>query len=382
MGKVHAVLHVAVALSVALSVAIGTLGMPGPEAHAQEYSDNRPTLVAVVGGEYVFLNDSGHGVMVGTVENQGTSPISGVHLQVRFYDEASAAPLDVVSGRTLVDVLPPSSKAPFMIASSEPNTLITEASARIVSFDSSPAKAQSLDVRIDDIVSDIVDYNTNAVTIRGTITNVGAAPSSDAAVHVAFHDAFEPPRILHVGTVLLAGTMEPGQAAGFVVTEIVSSRAHGFTIHVESDIFLSPASESRTVIDLPQPSEDGGTLVYTKALATITGVSVRDGEDGGGGDPRVGHPASITTDVRLQLAEDAPAGEVPYSVYVQIKESASSVVEFIARYDGTFEGPGVQQSALTWVPQRPGLYIAETFVWGADGVPIGNQGPVSLVLVN
>ena len=380
MGRILAALHATetTTVTVTLSAALVMLAVLAP-AYAQEYSDNSPTLVAVIDSEYVFLSDSGYGVMVGMVENRGDSHISDVQIQVRFYDAVTNAPLDVVSDRTLVDVLPPSSRVPFMITSSEPDALITEASARIVSFDSSPAKEQSLEVQIDHVDSSQIDHDTNVVTVRGTVKN-GAAPSSGAVVHVAFHDAFEPPRTLYVRTIQLGGTMEPGGTVQFTAAETVSSRAHSMTIHAESDVFVSSASSSGEMIRIPTPSNEG-EMVHVEALATITGVSIRDSD--GQTSVRAGSPANIMTEVHLQLADGAQERETPYSIYVQIKESVlDAPVEFIAKYDGIFVGQGTQRGGVEWVPQRPGLYIAETFVWGANGVPIGNPGPIHLILVN
>ena len=57
-------------------------------------------------------------------------------------------------------------------------------------------------------------------------------------------------------------------------------------------------------------------------------------------------------------------------------------VEFIGKFDGRFIGTGSEIQSIDWVPKQTGLFFIETFVWDRNNVPIADQGPFVLIIVN
>ena len=79
--------------------------------------------------------------------------------------------------------------------------------------------------------------------------------------------------------------------------------------------------------------------------------------------------------------------ETPYTYYVQIKESSSNVdippsIEYVGKYDGQFMGNTFELPSIDWVPEKKGLFFIETFIWDRNNVPLADQGPFVLLLVN
>lgn len=360
-----------------------------PVAHSQEYTDTPPSLVAVFddSSRYVFLDDSGHGVMAGMVENRSPDYLSSVYIQVKFFDKDTGSLVDVVSNSTLFDVLPPNSKTPFLIRSSAPDLNIAHASAKIIHVDSAPNKEYELNLQVGAVESFIANADQYNIAINAEIQN-GPAPSSDVVVYVAFHDAFDPPRTLDVRTASL-GDLRPDETVRFSLDEMIPLQSRSFSIFAESDVYHSEAIH-RQKIDLPT-SFDAASLYDRMLIASITDVSLRDGDDNRISSASIGDSISIKSTVSMQLAGSLDAGSnddniqytpTPYVFYTQIKDASKSAqVEFIGRHDGQFVNQDEHILHTNWVPQNPGLYIAETFVWDENNVPLAARGPVLLVLV-
>lgn len=359
-------------------------------AHAQEYTDTPPSLVVSVddSSRYVFLDDAGYGVMVGMVENSGSSHVSDVYIQVKFFDDAANQPVDVVSGVTLLDVIPPNSKTPFIIKSSTPDLDIVQASAKIVSIESAPQKESNLHLQVTLVESFEINKNDHYnLVINGSIQN-GPAPSSNTVVHVVFHDAFNPPRTLDVKTIPL-GELLSDETTQFSFVDSISSNIRSFSIFAESDIYHSDALQQWSI---PLPSFSNAAIPFFNSLlpATIIDVSLRDNENNKLGSISVGEYVNIETTVSMQFADahlvdnddDVQYPAQPYVLYVQIKDSSgSSQIEFIEEHEGKFVNQDTQTLLVDWIPENPGLYIAETFVWDENNIPLAERGNILLVLV-
>ena len=286
-------------------------------AQAQEYYDTPQALAVILvqDSRYLALDEQGHAVLTGMVENRGTSYVSNVRIWAIFYDDAASAPVDVEVGYPAVEVIPPNSMVPFEIVSSEPNLGITDASARIGGFDSAPTKEPLLSVEVERIEPYASGQDVR-MAIRGDIYN-GPAPSEYAAVHVAYHDAFEPPRTLGIDTIT-------GVSLRDGVGTVLSSAQAGQTVYIRADTSVLPIAH--------------------------------EGEQG---------------------------AEIPYTFYVQVREaSPDAPVEFIGKSDGRFVvGQNAQTQSVDWIPENPGLYVAETFVWDRSDVPLAERRPSMLKLV-
>ena len=334
--------------------------LPGFSA---EVTDNQSTLSVVLTSDspFVYKDDEGYTVVVGAVENTDTlTSITNVRVHVNFYDDVSDEPLEIIEGGTLLEVIPPLGKSPYMIRSNSSNPDITQASVSISQgFHTSPSKSKQLSVELSSItLGDTLQFS-------GVLKN-SAAPINNTNVYLAFYDNFVPPRIVGVSTIPI-GAVESNEIINFSFNEKIQTRSIGFILFSESDLFYSDSVD----VKIPAPR-----------LITISNVSVLDSQGKAFSEIKVGSTVQIRSESLIHFLVDPKSDETPYSYYVQIKQSGKTpFVEFIGNYNGRYIGTGSQFQSIDWIPENDGLFFIETFVWDRNNIPISNQGPVVLVVV-
>ena len=350
-----------------LSIFLIFLLIPFSQAFSDgEKYDNPSTLSVILptDRQSVYLDSEGYAVAVGLIENiDSLTAITGVEIQVKFYDEFNSEPLDVVIGSSTLQIIPTNSQSPFAIHSKISNPDITQASVSLLGFSPSPVKEQELTVYSSDISLD------TTLKFSGVLQN-GGAPNSDTNVYLAFYDGFEPYRILGVSTIEL-GNVEPDTEVLFDFNAEIDSRAVGFLLFAESDVFYSDFID----VKIPTPQ------LLTK-LVSISDVAVKDTLGNNLSEIPLGSTVNIESKTWVQFASDQSTNETPYTYFVQIKESGKlPYVEYIGKYDGRFIGTGLQSQTIDWIPEKSGLFFIETFVWDRNNVPISEQGPFILINV-
>jgi len=350
-----------------LSVFLILFLIPFPQGFSAETTDNVPTLTVTLRNEtpFVYQDSEGYTVVVGAVDNNNSlTPVTNVIIQVNFYDDFDPSPLEVIQGSTILDVIPLNGQSPFVIRSETPNPNITEVSVSLLGFDSAVPKEKGLTLYSNEVLLD------TSFRFSGVLQN-GGAPSADTKVHLVFYDNFEPPQILGVSTIEL-GNMFLNSEVAFEIDEQINSRAVGFLLFAESSVFHSD------LVDVKIPLSQ----VATK-LVTISDVSVEDTMGNKLSELKVDSIVNVKSKIWIQFAADQESNETAYTYYVQIKESGQPpYVEFIGKSDGRFIGTGPESQTIDWVPEKKGLFFIETFVWDRNNIPIAEQGPIALIIVN
>jgi len=350
--------------------------VPFSQAFSQEYSDNSPTISVDLSTErqYVYQDSEGYTIVVGLVENTNSlTPITNVKLQVNFFDDFDPNPLEVIQSGTTLEVIPINGQSPFAIRSDTANPNITKASVSLLGFDSSVPKEKLLTVFSTDVFLessfDVSDPDPTLL-FSGVLRN-GEASISNTNVYLAFYDIFEPSRILQVSTIEI-GDVEPNGEVLLEFNEKINPSADGFLLFSESDLFYSD------FVDITIPRSQ----VPIK-LVTISDVTVEDTMGNKLSEIKVGSTVNIKSKTWIQFAADQKSNETAYSYYVQIKESGKPpYVEYIGKFDGRFIGTGSESQTIDWIPEKKGLFFIETFVWDRNNIPIAEQGPIVLVIVN
>lgn len=350
-------------LKFALGAFLVFLLIPFSQSFAQEYSDTAPTLSVSLTSDtpYVYQDSEGYTVVVGTVKNNNSlSSVTNVLIQVNFFDEFDPNPIEVVSARATLEVIPPNGESPYSIKSQTPNPAITDASVSLLGFDSSSVKEKGITVYSSEISVD------NHLNFKGVLEN-GGAPGSNTNVYMALYDGFEPPRILEVITLEL-DDVEPDSEVSFDVNREIDARAVGFLLFAESDVFSSNFID----VEIPEPQS------LTK-MVSISSVYVRDSEGRQLSEILVDTIVNVQSKLWIQFAADQSTNETPYTYYIQIKESTTGAVEYVGKDDGRFIGTGNQYPEIDWMPKNSGLYFLETFVWDRNNIPIAERGPFVLL---
>lgn len=340
--------------------------IPSSSSFSQVY-DTPPTLSIVLSdvSPFVYKDSDGFTVVVGQVENNDEfSSVSNVQLTVKFFDDTSFTPIHIASGTTTLDVIPPKGTSPYLIKSKSADPRITSADVSLESFSSSISKSPGLEVMSTSIT------NSGNLMISGTLKNIGKAPTTDTNVFLAFYDAFVPPRIVGISTIPI-GELGVNEEIQFNFNQNVIHIAKGFYIFAESDIFSSNVIKNT----IPEPD-----IITTQVM--ISDVYVAD---------KIGRPISTIkqgSTVHIQakswvqtISEETISSS--YKFYAQVKQSGEPpYVEFLGITEGKFIGTQREFPSVAWVPEKPGLFFIETYVWNGNGVPIADPGPVILVVVN
>ena len=350
-----------------LSTFLILLLVPFSQAFSQ-VTDNPFTLSVSLRNEIPFLyqDSEGYTVVVGVVENNDSlASITNVMIQVNFFSGFDPNPLQVVNGHTTLQVIPPNGQSPFSIRSETANPYITEASVSLLPFDISDPKDKKLSIFYREIFLD------SSLHFSGVLQNE-IAPISNTNVYLAFYDIFE--RILRVSTIEI-GDVESNDVA-FEFDESIDSKSVGFLLFSESDKFYSDFID----IKIPPPQ-------LTTKLVVISDVTVEDTNGEKLSELKVGSTFNIKSKTLIQFASDQESNETAYTFYVQIKKTSETrdepgTVEFIGKFDGRFIGTGSEIQSIDWVPKQTGLFFIETFVWDRNNIPIADQGPFVLIIVN
>ncbi len=323
-----------------------------------------------------YKDEQGYTVVLGEVVNKREFSVTGIKIWVGFYDNFSEQPLETILGSTIIDVIPPFGKSPYIIKSENPNAAIIGASVKILGFNSAPLKAKLLTLE-----PEAIDL-TNKLRLSGTITNNGPLDSNNTKIHLVAYDGFEPPSVLDVLTIsvddMLPGTVQnfefntkPDFGSGFSKIGPASYKIGAESRNYQSDI-----------IDISVPITD-----VLQRLVTINDISVNDAAGNRLPDVSVDSTIYIQSKIWIQYASAQGSVEQPYIYYVQIKKSEEindenkPFIHFIGKTSGTFFSGGTQIPVIEWTPQEKGVYFAETFVWDPNAVPLSSKGPLSLILV-
>ncbi len=333
------------------------------QGFAAEYTDTPSTSqIRLVGNTYSYQDEDGYTVVLGEVENTQAYPATNVKVWAGFYDESSKSPLEANTGTTLLNVIQPHGKSPFMIKSKTPDPEITQISVSVLGFGSASPKQQLLEV----IPSTLLI--SDAMTLEGTITNKGQLSNTNAQVHLISYDAFVPPRIVGIQTVSI-NELKPNTTYDFEFEGTADPRATSFKIIAESGSYQSKLT----------PVTDVSVDIMTR-LITIHGIQVIDGSGNHTSKIKVGTPVDITSDLSIQTVT---GGGQQYVYYAQVKQFGErGTVEFLGTAEGTFNSTEPQSPRVTWIPENEGGFFIETFVWDQNGAALASQSStVSIILV-
>jgi len=346
---------------------------PISSSYSQEFTDKEPTLGIVLTSfsPFNYKNDDGKTVILGEVENTKNFPISGIKIWAGFYDNFSENPLETIIGTTILEVIPPFGKSPYMIISENPNSAITSVSVNLLGFNSSPEKKPQLKLQLDTLEIG------EKLLLSGTITNNGELNSTDTKIQLISYDTFYPPRVLGIATINFENDITPGETETFEFDVKRDSRAVDFKIVAESKDY------STNLLDITDTS-----LEVLNKLITINDITVTDSDGNRLSDISVDSTIKIQSELDFQNLSLEEFEIQSYVYWIQIKKSVEidgvtkTFVEFIGSAEGSIQTEDIEIPSVGWIPQNDGLYFVETFVWDPNNIPLASKGPISLILVH
>lgn len=345
---------------------------PISSSYSQELIDKQPTLGIKLTSfsPFNYKNADGKTVILGEVENTKSFPVNSVKIWAGFYDNIGKNPLETTIGTTILEVIPPFGKSPYMIVSETANPAITSVSVNLLGFNSSPEKKQQLSLQLDTL------NISEKLTLSGKITNNGKLNSTNTKIQLISYDSFNPPRVLGISTINLEKDIAPGQTDSFNFDVKRDSRASTFKIVGESKDYFTG------ILDITDTS-----LQHLNKLITISDITVTDTEGNSLSDISVGSSINIQSQLDFQKLPLSKPEAQEYVYWIQIKKSVEingqtkSFVEYIGNATGAITSEGTEISSVGWIPENDGLYFVETFVWDPKHNPLASNGPISLILV-
>ena len=352
-------------MKVVFIVFISLLLFPVTTSLGQKY-DTPPTLSVTLSDNspYMYKNSDGFTIVIGEVENNDNlSSVSDVQISVKFFDEFGSQPLEISTGTSILEVIPPNEKSPYVIKSKTADPRITSVEVKLETFSASTSKNIGLQVGYSDITF------SESLMISGSLKNIGKTPTENATVYFAFYDAFVPPRIIDVSSVSV-GSVKVDEQIPFEFNQPVDLRSKSFHLFAQSDIFNSNS------IDVKIPKHE----ILTKQVM-ISDVYVSDITGKPLSELKQGATINIQAKSWIQSISD-DMGKTPYTFYAQVKQSGLiPYVEFLGTASGTFDGNEREFPSVQWIPKNKGVFFIETYVWDDVDVPLANPGPVILVIV-
>ena len=317
-----------------------------PGSWAQTYDTPSTLAVHLSHPTYMYVDESGHAVITGMIQNDSEhSDVGNITLLAKFYDRTGSEPLYTAMSPPLLQVMPPQSSSPFAIRSPQPDARIADASVSILIFTQANPKVGGLLIG--------GDAAGGSVTVQDT----ARSPHSNVTLHVAYHDAFEPPRILYTQSHYL-GDMGIGGSLHASIHEYVPYNARSFAVYAESDAFSSESVHGRLA----------GAAQYHSPDARILDAWVEN--DSGERSSEIGPGQNAALAVSVEVREGS---ERPFWLYVQVKQSEDGAVAYL-------EGVMVERSGMVMMPWSPGRggYLMEAFLWGDSGIPVASPAPLVL----
>jgi hypothetical protein len=353
-------------LSIFLALSLFPIG----SSFSAELTDKPPSLGIVLtsNSPFNYKDIEGKTVILGEIQNTKSFPVSGIKIWAGFYDDVSEKPLETVIGTTILEVIPPFSKSPYMIMSPSANPKVTSVSVNLLGFNSSPEKKQNLSLELGTLKIE------DKISLSGSITNKGPLNSTNTKIYLISADVFVPPRILGIATINLDQDLGVGQKDSFEFNVPHDSRAVSFKIVAESDDYTSGIMEVKST-----------TVSVLTTLVTINDIIITDTLGTRISNMSAGIPINIRSSLGIEYS--AIEKSQPFVYWIQIKQSfeingeTKSFVEYIGKAEGTFDSPVEQFPTVEWIPPNDGLYFIETFVWDPNSIPLASKGPISLVLV-
>lgn len=337
---------------VAAALIAAAILIPAGVVTAQAYNTSSSLSVAPTTDPPYYYTAGNSTILVGEVRNTSDSPVTDVLLTAAFYASDDPAPAWTVTGKPLLDVIPPGGVSPYVIELEGVGDVVTQASTRVVGFTSAAQKPDLLDMQIN------LAAFAEGIYLSGEIANEDGRASNDTRMHVTLYDPFTPPRPIKVYSMSL-GDIEPGGKAAFLFDEIRGNRAHSMSLLVESD------SLGTDPLMIRLPAQE-----HPPHRATIhnTALSVQPGHDGLSPSEPDGMLIKSLVSVR---GDPLP---LEYVYYAQVRNAETHVVEFIGIYRSEAGGAGFQSPSVVWDMPKQGTYAVETFVWDLLGVALAPQG--------
>ncbi|MFQ5941311.1 MAG: hypothetical protein ACE5KA_06410 [Nitrososphaerales archaeon] len=291
---------------------------------------------------YGYLDESGHYLVIGEVENVGSTPLHFVEVIVTFFKEE----LQQLSVTTALETIHPKQSSPFIVTLKDTldAPLVSSYDARIGNVAPTEYKETKLSV-----IFHKLETIENNIVISGRIVNDGSALSANTRAMVVLYDivgnpvrfstVFTDPRdVLPFASALFSTTIQfdnPINISGYAISSESSSYAETTRLIQGGDTLLQPVQEVANISDL---------LTLDMKNRAVAAIKAED-------------PVLVKLNITNILAETRG-----YTYILQVIDQ-NGFVSSLSWSMGTLTPSESSTAVIAWVPKEPGRYLLQVFVW-------------------
>lgn len=294
---------------------------------------------------YGYLDESGQYVVVGEVVNNGDMPVHFVGLTVTFFDK-NRGQIEQLSVSSSLEVIRPGQTSPFVarVLDTKDASFVSSYDVKIGNVAPTTYKEEKLS-----IIFHKLQTEGNMFVISGRIANDGSSTSSNTkAIIVLYNTVGEPVR--YATTFTEPRNILPFGSSLFSIKIQVDNPANisGYAISSESSNY----AETKRLVQIQEI-----TMHRVREVADISNLLTLDKDNRIVGSVNVGDPVLVKLNITNTLTENRD-----YTYILQVKDQDRFVVS-LGWSMGTLPSNNSTAAVIAWVPDAPGIYTLEVFVW-------------------
>lgn len=315
------------------------------------YHDAEAQSVAVVGTNG-YLNESGHYVVLGEVENVGSIPLHFTEVIVTFFD-IDYEQLQELSVSVALGTIHPGQTSPFIVVLRDTHDSPIVSSYDVKVGTSTPTTYKEKKLSIIFHKSEIFEDN---IIVSGRLANDGSSVSRNTRVMVVLYNFIgEPIRYSSVLT-------EPGDILPFGSATFSARVKIDNGIDISGYAISSESSNYRETERLLQVEETA--MQRIPEVAKITDLITLDKNN------KVTAIIDVEDPVLAQLNITNMLNERKQYTYILQVTDQNGFISSLSWSMGTLVPKQSDITTIAWVPQEPGGYMLEAFVWKSITDPL------------
>lgn len=294
---------------------------------------------------YGYLNESGQYVVVGEVVNNGDVPVHFVGLTVTFFDK-NHEQIEELSVSTALEVIRPGQISPFAttLLDTKDSSFVSSYDVKIGNVAPTTYKEEKLS-----IIFHKLQTEENMIVVSGRIVNDGSSISSNTKAMVVLYNTVGEP-VRYTSAFPESRNILPFGSALFSIKFQVDNPANisGYAISSESSNY----AETQRLVQMQETP-----MQRVREVANISDLLTLDKDNRIVGSINVGDPVLVKLNITNTLTENRE-----YTYILQVKDQNMFVASLVWSM-GTLPSNNSTAAVIAWVPDAPGIYTLQVFVW-------------------
>lgn len=307
--------------------------------------------IAIV-DSYGYLDEEGQYLVIGEVINNGDIPAHFVEIIATFFDEGREQ-IEQLSVSSALQIIRPGQVSPFIVRLQDKvdASLVRSYDVRVGNMAPTTYKEEKLSV-----IFHKLETAEDNIVISGRLANDGSSVSANTRIMIVLYNVVDEP-VRYVSTFTEPRNILPFGSATFSVRIKVDDvlSINGYAITAESSNYAE-------INRLVQKRE--GSLERIREVMSISNLLTYDASNRAVGAVNIGEPVIVRTNITNRIAESRD-----YTYIIQVKDQNGFVVS-LSWSMGTVQPGRSVIAVIAWIPDSPGRYTLQAFVWKSIEEPV------------